>query len=166
MEKTEQSCPCGSGRDYSQCCGPIHDGIAKAETAEQLMRARYCAYVMKKVPFLGESMGEASRAEFDAQAAAGWCDAAVWHRLEIVSTDKGGKDDSEGTVEFRAAYTAGGRFCDHHEKAVFARENGEWKFIDGEFVKDVPFKREKDRVGRNDPCPCGSGKKYKKCCGA
>jgi len=23
-----------------------------------------------------------------------------------------------------------------------------------------------DKVGRNDPCPCGSGKKYKKCCGA
>ncbi|MBW2373532.1 MAG: SEC-C domain-containing protein, partial [Deltaproteobacteria bacterium] len=22
------------------------------------------------------------------------------------------------------------------------------------------------KVGRNDPCPCGSGKKYKKCCGA
>jgi uncharacterized protein YecA (UPF0149 family) len=25
---------------------------------------------------------------------------------------------------------------------------------------------EADRVGRNDPCPCGSGKKYKKCHGA
>jgi len=25
---------------------------------------------------------------------------------------------------------------------------------------------DEDRVGRNDPCPCGSGKKYKKCCGA
>jgi preprotein translocase subunit SecA len=28
-----------------------------------------------------------------------------------------------------------------------------------------PFKRDKPKVGRNDPCPCGSGKKYKKCCG-
>ncbi|UCB56813.1 MAG: preprotein translocase subunit SecA [Candidatus Omnitrophota bacterium] len=28
-----------------------------------------------------------------------------------------------------------------------------------------PFKREKDKIGRNQPCPCGSGKKYKKCCG-
>lgn len=27
-----------------------------------------------------------------------------------------------------------------------------------------PFVREEPRVGRNDPCPCGSGKKYKKCC--
>ena len=28
-----------------------------------------------------------------------------------------------------------------------------------------PVTREEDKVGRNDPCPCGSGKKYKKCCG-
>ena len=27
------------------------------------------------------------------------------------------------------------------------------------------FRREEPKVGRNDPCPCGSGKKYKKCCG-
>jgi len=30
--------------------------------------------------------------------------------------------------------------------------------------KVVPFKRDSPKVGRNDPCPCGSGKKYKKCC--
>jgi len=29
-----------------------------------------------------------------------------------------------------------------------------------------PFRRQTAKVGRNDPCPCGSGKKYKKCCGA
>jgi len=28
------------------------------------------------------------------------------------------------------------------------------------------LRREQAKVGRNDPCPCGSGKKYKKCCGA
>ena len=35
----------------------------------------------------------------------------------------------------------------------------------GEDVSATPVKREKEKVGRNDPCPCGSGKKYKKCCG-
>ena len=29
-----------------------------------------------------------------------------------------------------------------------------------------PVERDAPKVGRNDPCPCGSGKKYKKCCGA
>jgi preprotein translocase subunit SecA len=32
--------------------------------------------------------------------------------------------------------------------------------------KKQPVKRAEAKVGRNDPCPCGSGKKYKKCCGA
>ena len=29
----------------------------------------------------------------------------------------------------------------------------------------ITFRREHDKIGRNDPCPCGSGKKFKKCCG-
>lgn len=33
------------------------------------------------------------------------------------------------------------------------------------FNRDRIFVRETEKVGRNDPCPCGSGKKYKKCCG-
>jgi hypothetical protein len=32
-------------------------------------------------------------------------------------------------------------------------------------VKAIPSRVETPKVGRNDPCPCGSGKKYKKCCG-
>jgi preprotein translocase subunit SecA len=32
-------------------------------------------------------------------------------------------------------------------------------------VAKKPVKREESKVGRNDPCPCGSGKKFKKCCG-
>ena len=32
-------------------------------------------------------------------------------------------------------------------------------------IADTPFVRTEPKVGRNDPCPCGSGKKYKKCCG-
>ena len=35
---------------------------------------------------------------------------------------------------------------------------------DGELVIDEPVVA-RAKVGRNDPCPCGSGKKYKKCCG-
>ncbi|MCS7033471.1 MAG: SEC-C metal-binding domain-containing protein [Phycisphaerae bacterium] len=35
----------------------------------------------------------------------------------------------------------------------------------GEAARPRTIVRETPRVGRNDPCPCGSGKKYKKCCG-
>ena len=36
---------------------------------------------------------------------------------------------------------------------------------DGMFGKVETYRREDPKIGRNDPCPCGSGKKYKKCCG-
>jgi preprotein translocase subunit SecA len=36
---------------------------------------------------------------------------------------------------------------------------------DGTDKKAPVRKKASDRVGRNDPCPCGSGKKYKQCCG-
>jgi uncharacterized protein YecA (UPF0149 family) len=35
-----------------------------------------------------------------------------------------------------------------------------------EAAVQAPVQRNLPKVGRNDPCPCGSGKKYKKCCGA
>jgi preprotein translocase subunit SecA len=37
---------------------------------------------------------------------------------------------------------------------------------DGERKQQQPVKRAEDKVGRNAPCPCGSGLKYKKCCGS
>jgi SEC-C motif-containing protein len=49
--------------------------------------------------------------------------------------------------------------------ATFIREADGWKFEDGDLVPEKPIVREAPKVGRNDPCPCGSGKKYKKCCG-
>jgi preprotein translocase subunit SecA len=33
------------------------------------------------------------------------------------------------------------------------------------YPREVPQQAVSKKVGRNDPCPCGSGKKYKKCCG-
>ena len=161
----EELCPCKSGKTFGECCGPIIAGTAKAETAEQLMRARYASYVTGDVIFLRDSATKAVQEEFDEEASRAWSNAAEWHGLEILATEKGHPGDKEGVVEFRALYTAGGSFCNHHERSVFVRENGEWKFEDGEFVSETPEKREEPKVGRNDPCPCGSGKKYKKCCG-
>ena len=102
---------------------------------------------------------------FDENASKAWSAAAEWHGLEIISTEKGGPKDKEGIVEFRALYTANGEFCNHHEVSKFVRQGKEWKFADGELVGETPTVREEPKIGRNDPCPCGSGKKYKKCCG-
>ena len=165
MENTEP-CPCKSGKDFGECCGPIVTGKAKAETAEALMRARYSAYASGEVEFLKTSATKAGLSEFDEETARRWSQTAKWHGLEVVRTEGGGPGDQAGVVEFRAPYSEGGEFCNHHEVARFVRDaDGGWKFDDGEFVGERPVVREEPKVGRNDPCPCGSGKKYKKCCG-
>ena len=164
MENTEP-CPCKSGKTFGECCGPFIAGTATAETAEALMRARYSSYVTGDVEFLKTSATKACQAEFDENSSRAWSKAAEWHGLEIIKTEAGGAGDDSGVVEFRALYTANGEFCDHHEVAQFVREDGGWKFSDGELVGETPIVREQPKVGRNDLCPCGSGKKYKKCCG-
>ena len=64
-----------------------------------------------------------------------------------------------------AHYAANGQKCEHREHATFRKIDGEWRFIDGVIESNEPYRREEPKIGRNDPCPCGSGKKYKKCCG-
>ena len=163
--KNEEFCPCKSGKSFGDCCGPIIAGTAKAPTAEALMRARYSSYVTGDVMFLKTSAVKAVQDEFDEASSRAWSKAASWHGLEIIKTEKGGEGDATGVVEFRAIYTANGEFCNHHEVSTFVKESDGWKFEDGELVGETPEKRESPKVGRNDPCPCGSGKKYKKCCG-
>lgn len=129
------------------------------------MRARYTSYVTGDVQFLKTSATQAVQEEFDEKASKAWSAAAEWHGLEIIKTEGGQKGDKAGVVEFRALYTASGEFCNHHEVSLFVREKDGWKFSDGELVGETPTVREEPKIGRNDPCPCGSGKKYKKCCG-
>ena len=163
--KNDELCPCASGKTYGQCCGPILSGARKADTAAELMRARYSAYAVGDINFLYASSGPEARAEFDKDSTRDWSKNATWSGLEVLETEAGGKDDEEGFVSFIARYAANGQACEHREKSYFKKIDGEWRFIDGVIANTEPYRREEPKVGRNDPCPCGSGKKYKKCCG-
>ena len=144
---SEELCPCASGKKFGECCEPIIARKRVAATAEELMRARYTAYAVCDVKFLFDSSGPEVRAEFDEKTTCDWSKNATWSGLEILSSEKGGEGDDEGFgVEFKDFYD-------------------EWRFVDGEMQTGSTYRREEPKVGRNDPCPCGSGKKYKKCCG-
>ena len=163
--KNHELCPCASGKTFGECCGPILNGERKAETAVALMRARYSAYAVGDINFLYASSGPKVRSEFDENVIRDWSSSAQWQGLEVISSERGGKDDSEGSVDFIAHYSANGQQCEHREHSMFQKIDGEWRFIDGVIENLEPYRRESPKVGRNDPCPCGSGKKYKKCCG-
>ncbi|HPF69279.1 MAG TPA: YchJ family protein [Candidatus Krumholzibacteria bacterium] len=160
------NCPCGSGASFADCCEPVVTGARPAATAEQLMRARYSAYATANVDFLTDSLHPEHRDEYDPEGAREWAEQSEWHGLEILATDKGGEDDDEGTVEFAATYTYNGEFQRYHEVGSFLRADGRWYFVEGAPGVRRPVVREEPKIGRNDPCPCGSGRKYKRCCGA
>jgi SEC-C motif domain protein len=164
---TPDACPCGSGKTFDACCGPILEG-APAPTAEALMRSRYTAYVKRNYAHLKRSLSADQREDFSEKDAREWAEAAQWMGLEITGTEAGGPEDSEGMVDFIARFRMEGQERAHVEKARFAREEGAWVYagtIEPETAA-APIRREAPKVGRNDPCPCGSGKKYKKCHGA
>ena len=159
------TCPCSSGAAFAECCEPIITKAEQAKTAEQLMRSRYTAYATGNVDWIVDSQSADGRELVDRKATEEWSKRAEWHRMEVLEVQQGGEDDDEGFVDFKAYYTMAGEEITHHEVASFRKEDGVWYFVDGVEVKPRPFKRLEKKVGPNEKCPCGSGKKFKKCCG-
>ena len=160
-----ESCYCGSGKTYAECCEPLIKGAKAADTAESLMRARYSAYVVADIDYIGESTHPDHRHTHDEAATRRWAESATWLGLEIVGAAGGSADDEKGTVEFIASYKEDGVAKKHHEISTFEKKDGTWYLIDGQLVSPETVRNDTPKVGRNEPCPCGSGKKYKKCCG-
>jgi SEC-C motif domain protein len=158
------TCACGLGESNEVCCLPIIRGEAPAKTAEALMRARYTAYVVGEIDYILNSVHPESPGDADRASTEAWSKAAEWVRLEIIETAQGAEQDEQGIVEFAAHFKLRNIPQKHHERALFKKHKGKWMYFDGEEKRPEPIRVQK--VGRNDPCPCGSGKKYKKCCGA
>lgn len=154
-------CPCGSGIAFDDCCGPIIQGARAALTAEALMRSRYTAFVRRDWDHIDRTHARAMRG---AAAANNADDSVEWVGLQIFGTTGGGAADETGTVDFAARFRKEGVLLVHRERSNFRREDGRWVYVDGDAAPALPPTQE-GKVGRNQPCPCGSGKKYKKCCG-
>jgi len=162
MSGPDSDCPCGTGRPLARCCGPFLDG-APAPTALALMRSRYTAYVRSAIDHLIETQAAETRRGLDREAIARWSRETRWQGLEIVATERGGEQDDEGIVEFVARGVTKGAAFAQRERSRFRREGGRWYYVDGK-ASGEPARRA-EAVGRNEPCPCGSGMKHKRCCG-
>jgi SEC-C motif-containing protein len=147
-------------------CMPLIRGERLPTTAAELMASRYVAYRVAAIDYLVETNDPKTRADIDRQAAEDWSSRAAFTGLEIVNTLQGGPNDDTGEVEFIARYTMKGAAHVHHERSQFRRIDGRWFFVSGDRVSAPPVRNTGPKIGRNDPCPCGSGKKHKKCCGA
>ncbi|MFN8346871.1 MAG: YchJ family protein [Spirosomataceae bacterium] len=150
-------CYCGSALEFETCCGAFIAGQQKAETALSLMKSRYSAYCVAASDYLIATTHPSQRAHFDKASIEQWAKESEWKGLKIISTHKGSRDDTQGEVTFQAFYrdeTKKSRV--HYEHSLFVKEAEQWFYFSGKHLA----------VNRNDACPCGSGKKYKKCCGA
>lgn len=158
-ENAMTPCPCQSGVAFDVCCGPLLKG-GKARTAQALMRSRYTAYAQGDVAHLHRTLAPEHRATFDPVEIAASMAQTQWIGLQILDTVDGGETDDTGIVDFAARYLLrDGQVRVMRERSRFRRdEDAGWVYIDG--AVDAAKK-----TGRNDPCPCGSGRKFKQCCG-
>jgi SEC-C motif domain protein len=148
---------CGSQKNYKDCCQPFLTGASKPETPEQLMRSRYSAFCVKDIKYL-LSTQHPSRWQANARdLLTKTRHDAQWFGLKILKTETDPDDPHIVFVEFAAFYKKpeNGQL---HERSKFIHQAGNWYYLDGEFMEPLVF-------GRNDPCWCGSNKKYKKCHG-
>lgn len=157
--RPDDNCPCGSTLTYASCCQPYIKGDKIPPTAEATMRSRYVAYVIMDNDYLLKTWHESTRPKDDLPAD----NQVTWTGLEILRTEDGQENDQRGLVEFRAKCRVKGESGGLDEASDFVREDGQWYYVDGSSVQ--PIRTRQNKIGRNDPCPCGSGKKYKKCCG-
>lgn len=158
-------CPCASKKSFSDCCEPYITGKSPAPTAEALMRARYSSYATGNIDFIETSQAPDSPHDFDRKGAEEWSKKSTWKGLTIVGSKDGGPDDTTGAVNFVAEYSQDGKDYAHEEFATFRKEGGHWLFVEGRSPKPDTYVNAEPKLGRNDPCHCGSGKKFKKCHG-
>jgi SEC-C motif-containing protein len=160
-----QNCPCGSEKTLAQCCQPYISGKSKPKTAEALLRARYTAFTLGETDYIVNTHHTKTRKDVDRKEIESWSKNSKWEGLEILQIEAGTESDKEGKIVFHAKYRGPDKkMVDHWEQSLFEKEGNEWRFMDAQGVKPAPIQRDPSKQGRNDPCACGSGKKFKKCC--
>ncbi|HEY5718215.1 MAG TPA: YchJ family protein [Motiliproteus sp.] len=152
------ACPCGSDLAFSDCCQPRLNGSRPAETAQALMRSRYCAFALGYFDYLVETLHPDYRRDTSAAQLAAQDQQCRWLGLEILDCQAGLAQNQSGTVHFIARYLENGSLHELEENSAFVHHLGRWFYTQGE----TQF-RTLGKLGRNDPCPCGSGKKFKQC---
>ncbi len=124
-------CYCNSNKAYNECCEPIILGKQCAETAEQLMRSRYSAYVLADISYLMNSHHPDTRPTKERKSIEQWTKSVSWIRLEIISKKDGQPTDKEGYVEFKALFMENGNMECIFENSYFVKEKNQWYYKSG-----------------------------------
>lgn len=150
-----QSCPCGSGHIYSECCEPLHQMNEQAQTAEALMRSRYSAFVLKNADYLLKTLHPDYHTEHERESLVALFNETTWLGLKVIKHVPKGLS---AEVEFSAFYQDNDHVSQLHERSRFIKIDTQWYYMDGTFLPPLT-------LARNEVCFCGSGTKFKRCHG-
>lgn len=124
------TCPCQSGSSYDSCCGQYHSGALLPETAETLMRSRYCAFVLRLRDFLVHTTHPEKLTSSLPRSLESTFATVEWTELRILSRSLGQSTDKVGKVKFEAAYTESGILDTMVEHSRFRKHAGKWYYYD------------------------------------
>ena len=149
-------CPCCSNKNFSGCCESYLQAKKSPRTAEALMRSRYTAFTQADADYIGRTMTGTAAVGFEAEKTKAFASSVKWLGLTIVTKKKGNENDDVAWVKFIARYKVNSATSFIYENSEFKKIDDKWFYTSGERIQP----------GRNELCPCQSGKKYKRCCGA
>jgi SEC-C motif domain protein len=150
---TKNLCPCCSGRSFNLCCQPFLSRKLMPETPEQLMRSRYTAYTLADIPYIEKTQSGKAAENFNADEAKQWTEQVKWCGLSVLNSNL-------NEVEYVARYMIGNQLYLLQERSQFEKIGEQWFYISGALIPHQPI-----TLKSNQPCPCGSKKKFSQCCG-
>ena len=130
------------------------------KTARNLLEARYQAFIDGNIDFILESHHPETKEAIDRASIESWSKESKWLGLSVENEVIG---EDRTVITFTVRYSRGSETVNHRENAEFKKSDGRWLYFDSEFPKPETIRRDGEKTGRNDPCSCGSGKKFKKC---
>ncbi|MCA0404132.1 MAG: SEC-C domain-containing protein [Proteobacteria bacterium] len=155
------NCPCGSKKEFAECCGLYLEEKKAAKTPEALMRSRYSAYTKADIAYIKRTMRKNALINFNEKEAYLWTQSVKWEKLEVINSYLDSQNENLGYVEFKAYFLLQEKRQIMHELSQFEFEEGQWFYVDGERPPKTPTVK----ISRNAPCPCNSQKKFKNCHG-
>jgi len=156
----EQPCPCTSSRPYAHCCRAIHADIRAATAPEQVVRARFSARVLGNIDFFRLSIIRRYRQMPSLDELAATIGRERYEAVTIVSSRKQGWFRQRAVVVCRIYESGRKHVSAHTERIHLKREDRAWRVV----MIDLVTTQAPSTPRRNAPCPCGSGRKYKRCC--
>lgn len=130
------SCPCGSFKEYKKCCKVFHDNILFPKTALELMKSRFSAFATQNSKYIIFTTHNRNQDFTDdlkswQEDITNFSKNTKFEKLEIIDFTDG---ELESFVTFKATLFQDNKDVSFIEKSRFLKVDGKWQYVDGQFI--------------------------------